>query len=107
VSLAGHDAKPHGQLLHHEQDRHQHDLQQQEPVAPLGAALRCRNDAAGIRVGQHDHEAGAGHGSEMTPVENAHARDGIGCGHGGFTYAGRPQHALVGIDLQYLERKLC
>ena len=58
----GVDAEPHRQLLHHEQDRHQYELQQQQSVAPLRSALPGGNDAADIRVRQHDDEAGPEHG---------------------------------------------
>jgi len=67
VPLLGRQAEAHRQFLHHEQDRDQHQLQHQQLVAPLGAALGGRDDAAGVGVGEHDHQAGAEHGQESAP----------------------------------------
>ena len=43
-------------FLNNIQNRHQHQLQQQQPVAPLHAALRRRDNAADIGVGKHDNQ---------------------------------------------------
>ena len=59
VAAAGEDAQPDGQFLHHVEDRDQHELQQQQPVAPLHAALPGGDHAADVGVGQHHHQARA------------------------------------------------
>ena len=56
VPLSGEEPQAHGQFLHDEQHRHQYDLQEQQPVTPLNPALRCSDDAADIRIGQHDDQ---------------------------------------------------
>ena len=59
MAFTTHDAEAHREFLHNKQDRDQHQLQQQQPITPLRAALGRGNDAAGVGVGQHDHEAWA------------------------------------------------
>ena len=69
MSLSGHGAEADGQLLHDVEDRDQNELQQKQAVAPLRAALRRRDDAAGVGVGQHHDNAGAGDGEEAAPAK--------------------------------------
>ena len=69
VSLAGHRAEPHRQFLNDVEDRDEEELQRQQAVAPLRAALRRGDDAAGVGVGQHDDDAGPGDDEEPSPVE--------------------------------------
>ncbi len=69
MALARHRAKPHRQFLDDVKDRDEHDLQQEQAVAPLGAALRRSDDAARVRVRQHDDDAGSGDDEEPSPVE--------------------------------------
>ena len=59
VALAGEDAQPDGQFLNHVEDRDEHQLQKQQAVAPLHAALAGGDDAADVSVGQHDDETRA------------------------------------------------
>ena len=49
--------EPQRKLLHDIKERHQEELQRQEPVAPFGAALSRGDHAAGITVGEHHHDA--------------------------------------------------
>src|SRR5271166_1525921 len=81
VSLAGHGAKADGQLLHEVENGDQNELQQQEAIAPLGAALRRRDHAAGVGVGQHHHNAGAGDGEEAAPAEGGRSESVDGHGY--------------------------
>ena len=69
VALAGRRAEPHRQLLHDVEDRDQQELQRQQAVAPLRAALGGGDDAAGVGVGQHHDQAGPGHDEETAPAE--------------------------------------
>ena len=94
VSLAGHEAEPDGQLLHDIENRDQDELQQQEAIAPLGAALRRRDHAARIGVGQHDHNAGAGDGEEAAPAEGGRSESVDG--HGVETQRGRGEPFSIG-----------
>ena len=62
MAAAGEDAQTDGQFLHHVEDRHQDQLQDEQPVAPLHAALARGDHAADIGIGQHHHEPRAEHG---------------------------------------------
>ena len=64
MAAPGEDRQAHRQFLDHVQDRHQDQLQQQQAIAPLHAALPGGDDAADIGIGQHDHQAWAEHGQE-------------------------------------------
>jgi hypothetical protein len=64
VAAARHQPKSDGEFLHHEEDRHEDELHDQQPIAPLGAALSGGDDAAGIGIRQHDDEAGADGGEK-------------------------------------------
>ncbi len=64
VAAPGEDAEPHGELLHHEEDGDEQNLQQQQAIAPLHAALAGGDDAADVGVGQHDHDPGPEHRDE-------------------------------------------
>nr|WP_297344479.1 hypothetical protein [Amnibacterium sp.] len=59
VTLAGHDAEAHRDLLHHEQDRDEQQLRQQHRVAPRRPGLGRRDEAPGVRVREHHDQAGA------------------------------------------------
>ena len=84
VALAGHGAEADGQLLDDVEDRNQDDLQKQQAVAPLRAALRRGDDAARVGVGEHDDDARAGDGEKAPPVEGG-GRKGVG-GHRGAAF---------------------
>ena len=68
VALAGRHAEPHRQLLDDVEDRDQQELQRQQPVAPLRAALRRGDDAAGVGVGEHHHQTRPGDDEEAPPT---------------------------------------
>ena len=74
VALAGDDSKPHGQFPHEIEDRDQRDLQRQQSIASLRAALRGVDEAAGVTIGEHDDDAGAGDEQKAPPVPSG--RDG-------------------------------
>ncbi len=74
MALAGHGAEADGQLLHDVEDRDQHNLQEQQAVAPLRAALRRGDDAARVGVGEHDHDAGPGDREKTPPVESGRSQ---------------------------------
>jgi hypothetical protein len=59
MALTGGDSKPHGQFLDHVEHRNEEQHQRQQAIAPLRAALGGGDDIAGVRVGQHDEEAGS------------------------------------------------
>ena len=69
MAATGKDTEPDSQLLNHEQDRHEDELQQQQPVTPLHAALASRDDAADIGVGEHDDEAWTQDGDEACQAD--------------------------------------
>ena len=74
------EAEAQGELLHDIEDRHQHQLHQQQPIAPLGPALRRRDDAAGVGVGQHDDEARTERGQGGEAAERRAAKGEVGQG---------------------------
>ncbi len=78
VALASDHAEPHCQLLHEIEDRDQQELQQQQPVAPLRAALRRGDEAAGVGVGEHDDDAGSGDEQKAPQIEAEGAPRGDG-----------------------------
>ena len=59
VATAGEDRQTDRQFLHHIKNWHQGQLQQQQPIAPLHAALPGRDNATDVGVGQHHHKPGA------------------------------------------------
>ena len=68
MALAADDPQADGEFLDDIEDRNENELQQQQPVSPFGAALRRGDDAAGIRIGEHDDNAGTGHERKAQPV---------------------------------------
>ena len=62
-------ADPQRELLGEEHEGDEQQIGEQQAVAPLRAALRDRDDAAGVGVGEHRHQAGPGDGEEDTPPE--------------------------------------
>jgi hypothetical protein len=70
VAVASYDPQPNRQFLHQVQDRNKDDLQQQQAIAPLHSALRRRDDASGIGVGEHDDNARAGESERASPIES-------------------------------------
>ena len=94
MALACNGAEADSQLLHDIEDRDQHNLQQQQAIAPLRAALRRGDDAARVGVGEHDHDAGPGDGEKTTPVESGRS-DGFD-GHRRGTFA-RKRKTPVGL----------
>ena len=69
MALAGDHTETNCQFLYDVENWHERELQQQQPVAPLGAALGRSYDAARVRVSQHDDHARADDGRKPTPVE--------------------------------------
>ena len=59
MAAAGEYGQADRQLLDDVEDGHQHELQQEEPVAPGHARLPGGDDAADVGIGEHDDEAGA------------------------------------------------
>jgi hypothetical protein len=47
---------PDREFLHDVENWHQQELEQQQAVAPLDAALPGGDDAADVGVGEHDHD---------------------------------------------------
>ncbi len=70
VAFAGRQAKPDRQLLDQVQHRHQRHLQPQQLIAVARPALRRGNDAAGVGVGQHDHQPRSGRQQQQLPPGN-------------------------------------
>ena len=58
-ALPGRDRQPRRELQHDDQHGHEGELDEQQPVAPGGARLGRRDDAAGVRVREHHHQARA------------------------------------------------
>jgi hypothetical protein len=56
MPLSSEDGQTYRQFLHNKQDRHQKQPQKKKPVNPLHATLRRSDDAADIRVGEHDDQ---------------------------------------------------
>lgn len=77
MASAGHGAKTNRQFLHDIEDGDQDELQEEEAIAPLGAALGSRDDAARVGVGQHDDEPGSSDHEETAPTEGSGSR-GVG-----------------------------
>ena len=59
MTLACENTEAHGQFLNQVQDRHQHELQQQKPIAPLNPALGGGDDTADISIGEHHDKSRA------------------------------------------------
>ena len=64
MAATGEYPQPHREFLDHVQDRHEDELQQQQSVAPLHAALPGGDDAANVSVSQHHHDARTQNGHE-------------------------------------------
>ena len=54
----GEHAQAHGQFLHDIKNRHQQNLQQQQPIAPLHTTLAGGDHAADIGIRKHHDDAG-------------------------------------------------
>ena len=80
MTLACHQPQTHGQFLHNIKDGHQNELQGQKFIAPLRPALRRRDNAAGIRIGQHNHQPGPHDKHESLPATPAGCFRGYGHG---------------------------
>ena len=94
MALAGDGAEADGQFLHDIEDGDQDDLQKQQAIAPLRAALRRGDDAARVGVGEHDHDARPGDGEKSPPVESGRS-DGFD-GHRRGTFARRKNPVRIG-----------
>ena len=68
VTLAGEDPEANGAVLDDIEDGNEGDLGQHQPVAPLGTRLGRGDQAAGVGVGQHDHQPRPEHGGEAQPA---------------------------------------
>ena len=68
VPLAGRQTEPHRQLLDDVEDRDEQELQGQQPIAPLRAALRRGDDAAGVGVREHHDQTRSGDDEKAPPT---------------------------------------
>jgi hypothetical protein len=75
MALACEHTQSDSEILHDKENRNQEKLQQQKFVAPLGAALRGRDDAANIGIGKHHDDARAHYSQKQSPASR-HARKG-------------------------------